>query len=156
MQKILVKNLMYDDWKWHAKKNLPMHTARKSQLRDSYFTLIIRLSVSGIHKNFEESISPLHPTHPSFRDTVISGAPFCAISVRTMRYVQELSWENNGENDVFYWTDISPPLKAPRFIPMLGYPPRTRRDTIKTSLIWSLRRQWGKFWSMKYGPDLDE
>lgn len=119
-----------------------MHTARKFQPRDSYFTLIIRLSVSGIRKNFEESISPLHPTHPSFRDTVISGASFCAISARTMRYVQERtasSLEKITGKTTSFIGQISRPPEGSSFYPYARLPSEdaARHDKDESNLVFT-------------------
>lgn len=95
-------------------------------------------------RGIDRPIMLAHPTHPSFCDTVISGAPFRVISARDIRANNaicagaycKLLWENN-RGDVFYWTDISTPWRLLVLFPILGY----RRDRSKTSLIWPL---WGK------------
>lgn len=152
-----MENFMDDGWRWHAEENSCVHAARKSEPRDSYFTLIVRPSVSGISKNFEELIGPSHwrirPIHlsaiPSL--TALPFARYPRNAIRAGAYC-ELSWENNRE-DIFYWTDISP-LWRLLVLSLLGYLLRTRRDM--TNLIWSLQKQRGRFWPMEYGSALDE
>jgi len=135
--------------KWHAERCV--HVAWKSESRDSYFMLIVRPSVTGIGKNFEESIGTSHwhirlihlSVIPSL--TALPFAWYPRIQCDMCRSVlQHLTWENNRRNDVFYWTNRS--YESFSFYPYAWLErwgvasPRTRRDAIKTSLIWLLCR----------------